>query len=119
MLRWVEGALGQTIEYGARCIEEQRDDTNRMSCHTSSYASVLAQYAEKLVWNQFNGTAAAESVEAARRSWAWSSYCMDDLGNIHVSPDGGESDTWCGAQHTLPLFLYWSLLQCNILVHFP
>lgn len=94
MLRWVEGALGQTIEHGARCIEEQRDDTNRMSCHTTSYASVLAQYAEKLTWNQLNATAAAESVYAAKTSWAWSSYSMDDNGNINVSPDGGESDTW-------------------------
>ena len=95
MLRWVEGALGQTIEYGARCIEEQRDDTNRMSCHTTSYASVLAQFSEKLTKNQLNATVAKQSADAATKSWAWSSYCLDDLGNIHVSPDGGESDAWC------------------------
>ena len=30
----------------------------------------------------------------ANRSWAWSSYCLDDVGNVHVTPGLGETDTW-------------------------
>ena len=69
-----------------------------MSCHTSSYASVLAQYAEALTKHThgpLNATAAAaDAAENARLSWAWSSYAMDHTGNIHVTPGQGETDTW-------------------------
>ena len=69
-----------------------------MSCHTSSYASVLAQYAEALTKHThgpLNATAAAaDAAENARLSWAWASYAMDHTGNIHVTPGQGETDTW-------------------------
>ena len=103
MLSWVESALifwanpgphSPPVQYGARCVSEQRDDPNRMSCHTSSYASVLAQYAEALTKHQTNSTAAADAAENARLSWAWASYSLDSTGNIHVTPGQGETDTW-------------------------
>ena len=94
MLSWVEATLGQHFEYGARCISEQRDDQDRMSCHTTSYASVLAQYSELLTKRGLNGTLAADAAANAARSWAWSSYCLDSTGNIHVTPGEGESDAW-------------------------
>lgn len=103
MLRWVEdelifwtkpGAGSPPVQYGARCVSEQRDDPNRMSCHTSSYASVLAQYSEALTKHQLNATAAADAAENAKRSWAWASYSLVDTGNIHVTPGQGETDAW-------------------------
>ena len=109
MLAWVEGALifwsrpgenSPAVQYGARCVSEQRDDPNRMSCHTSSYASVLAQYSELLSKHQLNASAAADAAENARLSWAWASYAMSgpelpsDEGNIHVTPGQGETDAW-------------------------
>ena len=48
MLAWVESALifwdkpgprSPPVQYGARCVSEQRDDPNRMSCHTSSVSA--------------------------------------------------------------------------------
>eukprot|EP00038_Savillea_parva_P001012 m.100751 g.100751 ORF g.100751 m.100751 type:complete len:763 (+) comp10359_c0_seq3:79-2367(+) len=104
MLSWVENALifwtepgpgDPAIQYGARCVSEQRADRDRMSCHTTSYASVLVQYAQHLA-QAGNGTspAAIGALTTAARSWAWSSYCLDDTGNIHVTPGEGESDTW-------------------------
>ena len=65
MLSWVEATLGQHFEYGARCISEQRDDQDRMSCHTTSYASVLAQYSEALTRKKLNATAAADAAANA------------------------------------------------------
>jgi len=101
MLRWVESALifwdapgprDPAIQYGARCVSEQRADHDRMSCHTTSYASVLVQFAAALTKNNMNATAAADAIQQAQRSWAWSSYCLDDTGNVHVTPGEGESD---------------------------
>jgi hypothetical protein len=103
MLRWVEGALifwskpgsgSPPVQYGAKCVSEQRADPNRMSCHTSRYASVQAQYAELLRNSALNASAVADAVRDANRSWAWSSYCLDDVGNVHVTPGQGETDTW-------------------------
>ena len=52
MLAWVESALifwdkpgphSPPVQYGARCVSEQRDDPNRMSCHTSSVSAATVR----------------------------------------------------------------------------
>ena len=53
MLAWVESALifwdkpgphSPPVQYGARCVSEQRDDPNRMSCHTSSVSAATTKH---------------------------------------------------------------------------
>ena len=86
------GPHSPPVQWGARCVSEQKVDPNRMSCHTSRYASVLSQYAA--LHAARNASAAAALHKAAERSWAWASYCMQHSGNILVTPHQGESDAW-------------------------
>ena len=53
-----------------------------------------AQYSEALTKHGLNTTAAADAADNAMRSWAWASYSLDAVGNIHVTPGQGETDAW-------------------------
>jgi hypothetical protein len=65
-------------QWGARAVSEQAADVDRMVSHTSRYASVLAQLAER--------TANHSLGAIARRSWDWSSYMSDARGRVVVGP---------------------------------
>ena len=82
------------VYHGARCVSEQRADANRMSCHTTRYASTLKQWADAI--EATDPAAAAAAREHARRSWAWASYCLSNEGMVDVTPGVGKpgNRTW-------------------------
>jgi hypothetical protein len=63
-------------------ISEQKADMAKMSSHTARYASLLARLYEL--------TGDAELRAQALRSFAWSTYCVDDRGVVKVGPDDRE-----------------------------
>jgi hypothetical protein len=86
------------VAFGARCVSEQRADPNRMSVHTTSYASTLKQYADAI--EAIDLAAAAAAADLSKRSWAWASYCMTDEGMVDVTPGMGAAGnrTWFSVQ---------------------
>lgn len=92
------GPSQPAVDWGARCVSEQKVDRDRMGRHTTRYASVLALYADVLRRRSpGNLTAVLESLQMAklaRYSWNWSSYCLTDEGIITVTPRNGEHDAW-------------------------
>lgn len=89
-------ATQPALQYGARCVSEQRADANRMSVHTTRYASTLKQYADALLEVDPGSAAAAVALDLSKRSWAWASYCLSDDGLVDVTPGVGKGGnrTW-------------------------
>jgi hypothetical protein len=69
------------IQWGAEVISEQINDMDKMTSHTSRYASVLALLYEK--------TEDANAKERAFRSFNWASYGCREDGLVKTSIDEG------------------------------
>ena len=68
------------IQFGARCVSEQKRDHNKMGCHTSRYATTLAMYNEALHGRQhLNATMTDISFRSCKRSL---SLCLC-FANLH------------------------------------
>ena len=82
------------VQFGARCVSEQRADANRMSVHTTRYASTLKQYADAI--RVLDPAKAAKAMGESKRAWAWASYCLTDEGMVTVTPGVGAAGkrTW-------------------------
>jgi len=69
------------IQWGAEVISEQINDMDKMTSHTSRYASVLALWYEK--------TGDVNAMERAFRSFNWASYGCREDGLVKTSIDEG------------------------------
>jgi hypothetical protein len=69
------------IQWGADVVSEQVNDMDKMSSHTSRYASVLALWYEK--------TGDTDAKERAFRSFNWASYSCRENGLVKTSIDEG------------------------------
>jgi len=69
------------VQWGAEVISEQINDMDKMTSHTSRYASVLALWYEK--------TGDVNAMERAFRSFNWASYGCREDGLVKTSIDEG------------------------------
>jgi hypothetical protein len=69
------------IQYGARCVSEQKADHNKMGCHTARYARALSMYNEARY-----GGLNATLTDWAFRAWNWATYMVLDDGLVVVGP---------------------------------
>ena len=69
------------IQYGARCVSEQKDDHNKMGCHTARYARAVSMYNEARY-----GGKNTTLTDWAFRAWNWASYMVLDNGLAVVGP---------------------------------
>ena len=79
--RTMGGLPEQGIQWGAEVISEQINDMDKMTSHTSRYASVLA------LWYEKTGDESAK--ERAFRSFNWASYGCREDGLVKTSIDEG------------------------------
>eukprot|EP01047_Picozoa_sp_COSAG01_P049339 COSAG01_NODE_4884_length_4653_cov_20.654370_5_plen_455_part_00 len=76
------------IQYGARAVSEQKQDHNKMGCHTARYAHTVAMFNEAV----FGGT--NESLtDIAFRSYNWASYMVLTSGLVVVGP-AASNELW-------------------------
>ena len=69
------------IQYGARCVSEQKFDHNKMGCHTARYARAVSMYNEARY-----GGRNATLTDWAFRAWNWASYMVLENGLAVVGP---------------------------------
>jgi hypothetical protein len=74
------------IQYGARCVSEQKDDHNKMGCHTARYARAVSVYNEAR-YGGHNTTL----TDWAFRAWNWASYMVRDDGLVVVGPAASDN----------------------------
>jgi len=92
LLNWVSGFFARDsktmgglhekgVQWGAEALSEQVNDMDKMSSHTSRYASVRA------LWYEVTGD--VDSRERAFRSFNWASYSERESGLVKTSLDEG------------------------------
>jgi len=79
--RTMGGLPEKGVQWGAEVISEQINDMDKMTSHTSRYASVLALWYEK--------TGDVNAMERAFRSFNWASYGCREDGLVKTSIDEG------------------------------
>ena len=88
LLQWTVDTFGgdtateRGMQWGARVISEQTDDTAKMASHTASYGATAA------LWYEATGDAASR--EQAARSLNWATYACRDDGIVAVADGPGE-----------------------------
>ena len=90
LLEWTVDTFGgdtateRGVQWGARVIGEQLDDTTKMASHTASFGATSA------LWYEATGDAAARDIAA--RSLDWATYACRDDGIVAVAE--GPSEGW-------------------------
>lgn len=69
------------IQYGARCVSEQKADHNKMGDHTARYAKAVSMYNEA----RYGGNNATLT-DWAFRAWNWATYMVQDNGLVVIGP---------------------------------
>lgn len=69
------------IQYGARAVSEQKQDHNKMGCHTARYAHTVSMFNEA-VYDGKN----ASLTDIAFRCYNWASYMVLTSGLVVVGP---------------------------------
>ena len=104
------------IQYGARCVSEQKVDHNKMGAHTARYARAVARYNEA----RYGGNNATLT-DWAFRAWNWASYMVGDDGLAVVGP-AASNNLWFRIQtqvvtdmmHAMRMMHHWKPLADHL-----
>ena len=98
------------LQYGARCVSEQKFDHNKMGCHTARYAKIVSMFNEALYDGQ-NETLR----DIAFRSFNWAGYMVEQSGRAVVGP-AASGDLWFNIQVDAYMYMLHAMRHVS---HWP